>query len=200
MTAVEKTLITTTSKVDCRATVSSTVGSGVMVNAFSRRVLSSMENNVRDEQMDRTGARSSEVDRQDQRWSAHVTSSGRRNGDQERNVPAPLPSHQTEGQECRTQTPQSTRLTTEQEWSEQVPAAVHPSETEEWSVQPSQPLQILDAPRPEYSVPDRLWDWWNEDPPQRWQVDQGRWNDRVTNRTEKQQNRDWNQWSSWSQQ
>ena len=67
--------------------------------------------------------------------------------------------------------PQWTSLTREQEWSEQVPAAVRQSQTEEWHVQPLQPLQILDAPRPENSVPDLQWDWWNEDPPQRWQVD-----------------------------
>ena len=107
-----------------------------------------------------------------------MTSAGRQDGDQERNVPAPTPSHQTEEQKSRTQTPQSTRLTREQEWSEQVPAAVPRLETEEWSVQPSQPLQILDAPPPENSVPDRLWDWWNEDPPRRWQIDQWRWNER----------------------
>ena len=114
-----------------------------------------MEVNVGDEQMDTAGARSSETDRLDQRWSAYVTSSGRQDGDQARDVSAPIPSHQSEEQETR-----------EQEWSEQVPAAVRPSETQE-CVQPLQPLQILDAPRPENSVPDRLWDWWNEDPPQR---------------------------------
>ena len=74
-----------------------------------------------------------------------MTSSGRQDGDQERNVPAPLSSQPPEGQELRTQTPQSTSLTREQEWSEQVPAAVRPSETEEWHVQPLQQLQIWDA-------------------------------------------------------
>ena len=95
---------------------------------FHEEFYVSMEVNVGDGQMDSARARSSEVDRQDQRWSAYVTSAGRQDGDQERNVPAPIPS---EGQEWRTQTPQSTRLTREQDWSEQVPAAVHPSETEE---------------------------------------------------------------------
>ena len=74
-----------------------------------------------------------------------------------------------------------------------MPAAVRQSETEEWHVQPLQPLQILDAPRLENSVPDRLWDWWNEDSPQRWQVDQWCWNERASSQTENQQNRDWNQ-------
>ena len=134
-----------------------------------------MEVNVGDEQMDSAGARSSETGRQNQRWSAYVTSSGRQDGDQARDVSAPIPSLQPEGQELWTRTPQSTSLTREQEWSEQVPAAVRPSETEELSIQPLQPLQILDAPRPENNVPDRLWDWWKEDPPQRWQVDQWRW-------------------------
>ena len=146
--------------------------------------------------MDSAGARSSETHRQDQRRSAYVTSSGRQDGDQARDVSAPIPSHQSEEQELWTRTPQSTSLTREQEWSEQVPAAVRPSETEEWHVQPPQPLQILDAPRPENSVLDRLWDWWNEDPPQRWQVDQWRWNARASSQTENQQNCDWNQWSS----
>ena len=68
-----------------------------------------------------------------------------------------------------------------------MPAAVRLSETAEWHVQPLQPLQILDAPRLENSVPDRLWDWWSEDPPQRWQVDQWRWNDRASSQTENQQ-------------
>ena len=68
---------------------------------------------------------------------------------------------------------------------------------EEWHVQPLQPLQILNALRPENSVPDRLWDWWNEDPPQGWQVDHWHWNDRAPSHTENQQNRDWNQWRSW---
>ena len=88
-----------------------------------------------------------------------------REGEQARDVPAPLPSQQREGQELRTRTLQSKSLTREQEWSEQAPAAVRPSETEEWHVQPLQPLQILGAPRPENRMPDRLWDWWNEDPP-----------------------------------
>ena len=52
----------------------------------------SMEVNVGDEQMDSAGARSSETDRQDQRWSAYVTSSGRQDGDQARDVSAPTPS------------------------------------------------------------------------------------------------------------
>ena len=59
-------------------------------------------------------------------------------------------------------------------------------------------LQILDAPRPESSVPDRLWDWWNEDPPQRWQVDHWRSHEPVTSHTENQQNRDGNRWNSWN--
>ena len=146
--------------------------------------------------MDSAGARLSETDRQDQRWSAYVTSSGRQDGDQARDVSAPIPSHQSEGQELSTRTPQSTSLTGEQEWSEQVPAAVRPSETEEWHVQPLPPSQILDAPRLENSVPDRLWDWWNEEPPQRWQVDQWRWNEPASSQSENQRNRDWNQWSS----
>ena len=102
-----------------------------------------------------------------------------------------------EGQELWTRTPQSTSLTTEQEWSVQMPAAVRQSETEEWHGQPLQPLQILDALRLENSVPDRLWDWWNEDSPQRWQVHQWRWNERASSQSGNQQNRDWNQWSSW---
>ena len=126
-----------------------------------------MEVNVGDEQMDSAGARSSETDHQDQRWSAYVTSSGRQDGDQARDVSAPIPSNQLEGQELWTRTPQSTSLTREQEWSVQMPAAVRQSETEEWHVQRLQRLQILDAPRLENSVPDRLWDWWNEDSPQR---------------------------------
>ena len=146
--------------------------------------------------MDSAGARSSETDHQDQRWSAYVTSSGRQDGDQARDVSAPTPSHQPEEQELCARTPQSTSLTREQEWSVQMPAAVRQSETEEWHVQPPQPLQILDAPRPENSVPDRLWDWWNEDPPQRWRVDQWRWNERASSQIQNQQNRDWNQWSS----
>ena len=68
----------------------------------------------------------------------------------------------------------------ELEWSEEVPAVVSPS----GHVQTLQPLQICDAPRPENSVPDRLWDWWNEDPPQRWQIDQWRWNERAPSHTE----------------
>ena len=75
--------------------------------------------------------------------------------------------------------------------------SVSQSETEEWHVQPLQPLQILDAPRPENSVPDRLCDWWNEDLPQRWQVYQWRWNERASSQIGNQQNCDWNQWSSW---
>ena len=47
-----------------------------------------MEVNVGDEQMDSAGARSSETDRQDQGWSAYVTSSGRQDGDQARDVPS----------------------------------------------------------------------------------------------------------------
>ena len=86
--------------------------------------------------MDSAGARSSEADLQHQRWSAYVTSAGRQDGGQARDVPAPIPSHQSERQELRTRTPQSTSLTREQEWSEQVPAAVRPSETEELSIQP----------------------------------------------------------------
>ena len=70
------------------------------------------------------GSRSSEIDRQDQRWSAYVTSSGRQDGDQARDVSAPIPSHQPEGQELWTRTPQSTSLAREQEWSEHVPAVV----------------------------------------------------------------------------
>ena len=140
----------------------------------------SMEVNVGDEQMDSVGARSSETDRQDQRWSAYVTSSGRQDGDQARDVSAPILSHQLEGQELWTRTLQSTSFTREQEWSEQVPAAVRPLETEEWHVQPLQPLQILDAPRPENSVPDRL-------------CDQLRWNERSSSQTINEQNRDWNQ-------
>ena len=108
-----------------------------------------------------------------------------------------IPSHQPEGQELWTRTPQSTSLTREQEWSEQVPAAVRPSETEEWHVQPYSNYRSWDAPRLENSVPDRLWDWWNKDPPQRWKIDQWRWNERVSSHTMNQQNRDWNQWSSW---
>ena len=70
-----------------------------------------MEVNVGDEQMDSAGARSSETDQKDQRWSAYVTSSGRQDGDQARDVSAPIPSHQLEGQELWTRTPQSTSLT-----------------------------------------------------------------------------------------
>ena len=95
-----------------------------------------MEVNVGDEQMDSAGARSSETDRQDQRWTAYVTSSGRQDGDQARDVSAPIPSHQPEEQELWTRTLQSTSLTREQEWSKQVPAPVRQSETEEWHVQP----------------------------------------------------------------
>ena len=69
-----------------------------------------MEVNVGDEQMDSAGARSSETDRQDQRWSAYVTSSGRQDGDQARDVSAPIPSHQLEGQELWTRTSQSTSI------------------------------------------------------------------------------------------
>ena len=98
---------------------------------FHEEFCVSMEINVGDEQMDSAVARSSEVDREDQGWSAYVTSVGRQDGDQERNAPA----------------------------------AIHQSETEEWSIQPTQPLQILDAPHPENNVPDQLWDWLNEDPP-----------------------------------
>ena len=70
--------------------------------------------------------------------------------------------------------------------------------------------------RPESNVPDRLWDWWNEDQQRQWlQVQQ--WDNAnpwhrygiVASRTERQQNHswaqwnhwnasDWNQWSSWS--
>ena len=113
-----------------------------------------------------------------------MTSSGRQDGEQARDESAPIPRHQPEGQELWTRKPQSTSFTKEQEWSEQVPAAVRLSEAGEWHVQPLQTLQILDAPRPENSVPDRLWDWWNEDPPQRWQVDQWRWNERASSQTE----------------
>ena len=147
--------------------------------------------------MDSAGARSSVTDRYDQRWSAYVTSSGRQDADQERDDPAPTPSHQPEGQESWTRTPQSTSLTRGQEWSEHVPAVVLPSETEEWHVQIVQPLQILDAQRSESSVPDPLWDWWNEDQSQRWQVDQWHWNERAPRHTKYQQNRDWDQWSIW---
>ena len=200
--------ITITSTGQCRTTVST-----FYVDSFDvlrrqlvseRRFLriheefyDSMEINVGDEQMDTAGARSSGIDRQDLGRSAYETSSSRQAGDQERNVPAPTPRNQTEEQEWWTQTPQSTRLTREQEWSEQVPAPVHPSETEEWSVQTSKPLQLMDAPRLENNVPDRLWDWWNDDELRRWQVDSWRWNEPAAIRVECQQNRDWDQWSHW---
>ena len=156
-----------------------------------------MEVNVGDDQMDRAEARSSETDRHDQRWSAYVTSSGRQDGDQVRDESAPIPSHQREGQESWTRTLQSISLTRGLEWSEHVPAVVRPSETAEWHVQPLQPLQILNALRPENSVPDRLWDWWKEDPPQGWQVDHWRWNERAPSHTGGWRGRNWNQWSSW---
>ena len=147
--------------------------------------------------MDSAGARSSETDRHDQRWSAYVTSSGRQDGDQARDDSAHIPSHQPEGQESWTRSPQSTSSTRGQEWSEHVPAVVLPSETEEWHVQTVPPLQILDALRLESSVPDLQWDWWNEDLSQRWQVDQWHWNERAPRHTKNQQNREWNQWSNW---
>ena len=86
----------------------------------------------------------------------------------------------------------------EQEWSEQVPAPVHPSETEDWSVQPPQPLHLMDAPRLENSVPDRLLNCFNDDYLRRFQIDQWRWNEPVTSRAANQQNRDWNQWGHWN--
>ena len=93
-----------------------------------------MEVNVGDDQMDSAGARSFETDRQDQRWSAYVTSSGRQDGDQARDESAPISSHQTEGQELWPRTSQSTSLTRGKEWSEQVPAVVR---TRELSVRSS---------------------------------------------------------------
>ena len=63
---------------------------------FHDEFYDSIEINVGDAHMDSAGARSFKVDRQDQEWSACVTSSSRQEGDQEGNVPAPTPSHQTE--------------------------------------------------------------------------------------------------------
>ena len=97
----------------------------------------------------------------------------------------------------------------EQEWSAQAPTPADLTETQEWSVQPSppMPMQLMNTPchsgeRPESNVPDRLWDWWNEDQQRQWLQVQP-WDNAdpwhrygiVASCTERQQNHSWDQWN-----